>query len=204
MRRSPAPRSVHPAATLAALVLVAFAPACGDGPAEPAMDVGPSFGKTAADPKASFSLADPGSADALRGDGLAYANGSCGVVATIFLSNGGGDAVMQTDNPKLKARNCGWPRTFTFSHGDVTETSPGSVTVRAIGFMAVGQTITTTMGVRTSAAGSVCGAIRQMSVSAKRDSAATWIVSTPGTTGTCEADGTERSVGAFSLRITAN
>ena len=65
------------------------------------------------------------SSDGLYGDGTfsVYANGVCGVTASV-LTGGSGDGIMQTNNPKAPDRRCvNAPRTWTLAYDDgVTET----------------------------------------------------------------------------------
>lgn len=74
---------------------------------------------TSQDILTSFSISNS-AALSLRGDGKyldasgqsTYANGVCGVYSKIFVDNGGGDAIMYTDNSKFADRKCAdYPRT---------------------------------------------------------------------------------------------
>lgn len=73
--------------------------------------------------------------DGLYNDGTysLYANGVCGVTASI-LTNGSGDAIMQTNNPTARDRRCVHaPRTWTLAYDDgVVETIPVFVNLHEI------------------------------------------------------------------------
>lgn len=105
--------------SIACLTMLA---ACGEGTAartslEPRSA---DFAKPASNPDLSATFVLTNSASyGLRGDGKylddaggsRYADGVCGVTTKIFTSNGGGDATMQTNNPKAADRKCvNYPR----------------------------------------------------------------------------------------------
>src|SRR5690349_9970516 len=106
---------------LFSVVCLTMLAACGEGNGvrtslEP---TSPDFGKVSnPDLSAVFILPTSG-AYGLLGDGKyvdgsgqsQYADGVCGVTSKIFTGNGGGDATMQTNNPKAADRKCAnYPR----------------------------------------------------------------------------------------------
>lgn len=77
------------------------------------------FEITPADPAADFTMDNT---LAVRSDAYVpsvYRRGLCGVYTRIYLENGGGDAYMQTDNPRHQDRKCtGYPRKVLIDYGD--------------------------------------------------------------------------------------
>jgi hypothetical protein len=102
---------------------------------------------------ATFWLPLPSSTLSVKGDGLfpdgsfsKYANGVCGVTATIFAPNPTQDAVMQTDNPQAGDRKCVAygssvvPRKLTVDYGNGIESNPVTMNVHDMGSVGVGVT----------------------------------------------------------------
>jgi hypothetical protein len=125
--------------------LVFMAAACGKAADDPAA---PNLGTVALakapppppEPMTTVKLPTNTAGLSVRSDGLyidgtfsLYANGVCGVTASI-LTNGSGDAIMQTNNPKAPDRRCvNAPRTWTLAYDDgFVETIPVFINLHEI------------------------------------------------------------------------
>jgi hypothetical protein len=132
--------------SLSLIALLAALTACADQSTAPTglVSAGPPAAAKpggTSDPTATFTF--PNSGFALRGDGLylsggnsVYANGVCGVTATIFATTAGsnsGDARLQTDIPSASDRKCAaYPRKLTLDYGNGTDVGTLVVNVRAM------------------------------------------------------------------------
>lgn len=122
---------------------------------------GPALGRTPAvvDPYTEFTLSsDP--TLGLQADTYSqtYAHGVCGVNSKIFVSNGGGDAIMHASNPKFRDAKCtAYPRKLLVNYGTETVSTSGQLLVDGLhttmSSIQIGQTVRRAMNLDDSRCG---------------------------------------------------
>jgi hypothetical protein len=169
-------RPIRYAASVAAM----FALACSETGSVTAPDRAGGFAAKpapTADPTAIRAYPTDDANLAIRSDGRfvsdgasLYADGVCGVKNVIFIGNGGGDNVLQTDNPRYKDRSCpGGIRQMTVVYpDDHTETGPVGSNLgnlqTATSWIAIGDTAKRSLNVALAISGARCNALRYAAV----------------------------------------